>query len=107
MHITAEGGSMKLLKIENDHGQFRVEDGSYKGIDKISKDNLLWIVERILDNSGELEPYDEEKIKNKAHQVVYKSIYTNLKALEERREAFNDESERMFLDDYKRYIEAQ
>jgi hypothetical protein len=51
-----------------------------------------------------LEPYDEEKLKNQAHQVVYKSIYSNLKALEDRRQEFIDESERLYLEDYKKYI---
>jgi hypothetical protein len=61
-------------------------------------------MDKVLDSSGELEPYDEEKLKNQAHQVVYKSIYSNLKALEDRRQEFIDESERLYLEDYKKYI---
>lgn len=96
---------MKLLKIEGVLGQFRSKDGSYHDIDKITKDDLLWIMERVLDNTGELEPFDKDKIPNKAHQVVYKSIYSNLKALEDRRQEFIDESERLYLEDFKRYKE--
>lgn len=96
---------MKLLKIEDDLGKFLTKDGSYKTIDDITKEDLLRIMERVLDSSGELDPYDEEKIKNQAHQVVYKSIYSNLKALEDRRQEFIDESERLYLEDYKKYIE--
>lgn len=99
------GEFMKLLRIENHLGQFLTKDGSYHIIDEITKDNLLWIMERVLDSTGELEPYDEEKIKNQAHQVVYKSLYNNLKALEERRQEFIDESERLYLEDYKKYVE--
>ena len=96
---------MKLLKIEDNLGHFMAKDGSYHTIDKITKDALLWIMEKVLDSLGELEPYDEEKIKNQAHQVVYKSIYSNLNSLEERRQEFIDESERLYLEDYKKYIE--
>ena len=96
---------MMLLKIEGVLGQFRSKDSSYHEIDKITKEDLLWIMERVLDSSGELEPFDKEKIQNKAHQVVYKSIYSNLKALEDRRQEFIDESERLYLEDYKRYKE--
>lgn len=105
MRMITEGGSMKLLRIEDNNGQFLAEDQTYQGIDKISKEALLRIMERVLDGSGEIEEYNEEKIKNQAHQVVYKSIYGNLKALEDRRQEFVDESERLYLEDYKRYVE--
>jgi len=96
---------MKLLKIENHLGHYRAEDGKYYEIDQITKETLLWILERVLDGSGELDEYDEEELTNQAHQVVYKSIYSNLKALEDRKQEFIDESERLFLKDYKRYVE--
>lgn len=96
---------MKLLKIEDNIGQFLADDGTYYEIDKITKEALLWIMERVLDSSGELDAYDEDKIKNQAHQVVYKSIYSNLKTLEGRRREYIDESERLYLEDYKKYVE--
>jgi hypothetical protein len=96
---------MKLLKIEGHLGHFLGKDGSYHSIDEITKDDLFRIMEMVLDSSGELDPYDEEKIKNQAHQVVYKSIYSNLNALKARRQEFIDESERLYLEDYKKYIE--
>jgi hypothetical protein len=97
---------MKLLKIENNLGYYRAEDGAYHEIDQITKEALLWILERVLDKSGELDEYSENELKNQAHQVVYKSIYSNLRALEDRRQEFIDESERLFLEDYKRYVEG-
>lgn len=96
---------MKLLKIEEPIGQFLTKDGTYDEIDKITKDDLIRITENVLESSGELEPYDEARIKNQAHQVVYKSIYSNLKALENRRQEFIDESDRLYIDDYKKYVE--
>ena len=96
---------MKLLKIENHLGHYLAEDGGYHEIDQITKAALLWILERVRDGSGELDEYDEDELKNQAHQVVYKSVYSNLKALEHRRQEFIDESERLFLEDYKRYVE--
>lgn len=96
---------MKLLKIENHLGYYLAEDGAYHEIDQITKESLLWILEKVLDGAGEFDEYDEAELKNQAHQVVYKSIYSNLKALEARRQEFIDESERLFLEDYKRYVE--
>ena len=96
---------MKLLKIENHLGHYRTEDGAYHEIDKITKESLLWILERVLDGAGELDEYDEDELRNQAHQVVYKSVYRNLKDLDDRKQEFIDESERQFLEDYKRYVD--
>jgi hypothetical protein len=96
---------MKLLKIESNCGHYLTESGSYEAIDKIAKNDLLRMVDVILSGDAEFDEYDEEKIKNQAHQVVYKSLYDNLVSLQKRKAEFIDESERMYLDDYKRYVE--
>lgn len=96
---------MKLLKIEANCGHFLTASGSYEAIDKISKDDLLRMVEVILSQDAELDEYDEAKIKNHAHQVVYKSLYDNLASLKIRKQEFKDDADRMYLPDYKRYTE--
>lgn len=96
---------MKLLKIESNCGHFMAESGTYKAIDTIAKEDLLRMVKTVLDEDAEFDEFDEEKIKNQAHQVVYKSLYDNLVSLQQRKAEFVDESERMYLDDYKRYVE--
>lgn len=105
MHMLPEGGYMKLLKVQNNLGMFLGKEGEYQPIDKITKEDLLRIMEGVLEGSGDLAPYDEEAIKNQAHQVVYKSLYSNLKSLEDRKQEFADESERLYLEDYKKYVE--
>lgn len=94
---------MKLLKIESNCGHFLNASGSYDPIDKITKEDLLRMVNIILNDSVEFDVFDENLIKNQAHQVVYKSLYDNLRSLQGRKAAFIDESERMYLEDYKRY----
>ncbi len=97
---------MKLLKIDSNCGHFLTESGSYEAIDKITKDDLLRMVNIILVGDAVFDEYDEDLIKNQAHQVVYKSLYDNLLSLQRRKAEFIDESERMYLDDYKRYVEG-
>ena len=97
---------MKVLKIEENMGQFMKKNSSYVSIEMISKEDLLYLMERILAENVELDPYEEGKIANQAHQVIYKSIYTNLKSLLDRKQEFIDESETLFLEDYKRYVES-
>jgi len=92
-----------ILKIDKNQGWFLKAEGEYQEIDKIIKEDLLRIMENILENDTEMEEYDEEKIKNTAHQVVYKSIYNNLKSLKDRKEEFKDSTERLYQEEYNKY----
>jgi hypothetical protein len=97
---------MKLLRIEDNFGQYLVGPGSYSPIDKITKEDLLrlanWTLE---DDSVEFDDYDEKIIKHQAHQIIYKSVIQKLQDLRKRRQAFVDESARLFLEDYQKYLE--
>jgi hypothetical protein len=95
---------MKLLKIEKHCGYFLAEDGSYEPIDKISKDDLLRLVNASLgDDDIEFDEYDEALVKNHAHQIIYKSVVRKLSSLRERRQEFADEAARLYLEEYERY----
>lgn len=98
---------MKLLKIENSCGHFRLESGGYSPVDKISKDDLLRLVNVTLSAEDvEFDAYDESVIQNHAHQVIYKSIERKLRTLHERKQEFFDESARLYLEDYEKYKAA-
>jgi U3 small nucleolar RNA-associated protein 14 len=94
---------MKLLKADSNQGFFLAHDGEYREIDKITKEDLLRLMRIVLNDDVEFDEFDEDVIKNQAHQVVYKSIYRNLLSLRGRKQEFVDESERLYLEDYKRY----
>ena len=95
---------MKLLKIENNSGCYCDENGEYHPVDKLGKEELLQLVNRTLhEKAVEFDDYDENLIKNQAHQIIYKSVLRKLRSLEERRDEFIDESARAFLEDYERY----
>lgn len=93
-----------MLKIDNNQGWFQKVNGEYEQIDKIIKEDLLRMMENILENDTEMEEYDEEKLKNQAHQVVYKSIYNNLKSLKDRKEEFKDNTECLYQEQYTKYV---
>ncbi|MCK5306266.1 MAG: hypothetical protein KAJ30_07635 [Candidatus Heimdallarchaeota archaeon] len=94
---------MKLLKIDNDLGHFLDKDGEFQPIDRITKEDLLNLVNSILSKEVDFDEYVEEKIKNQAHQIVYKSIHGKLRDLRDRKQEFIDESERAYLSDYEKY----
>ncbi|PTY38429.1 hypothetical protein BGP77_12010 [Saccharospirillum sp. MSK14-1] len=94
---------MKTLKIENSQGYFLTDIGEYETIDKIDKTTLLKLVNLALGDSFEIDEYNEEKLKNQAHQIIYKSISEKLNDLHNKRGQFHDESERLFQDEYEKY----
>ncbi len=95
---------MKLLKIEGTLGLYLDDKGQYTPVDKIVKDDLLRLANLTLsEEQVEFDEYDQNAIKNHAHQIVYKNVVQKLRDLRKRREQFIDESERLFLDDYEKY----
>nr|VFK68217.1 MAG: hypothetical protein BECKUNK1418G_GA0071005_12163 [Candidatus Kentron sp. UNK]VFK73564.1 MAG: hypothetical protein BECKUNK1418H_GA0071006_12197 [Candidatus Kentron sp. UNK] len=96
---------MKLLKIENKLGYYLKESEDYEPVDKITKDQLLRLVDLTLANDVEFDEYDDKQIQHQAHRIVYKSLYEKLRSLQERKQEFMDESEQLYRQDYEKYRE--
>jgi hypothetical protein len=94
---------MKLLSIDNNLGSYLGESGQYNPIDKISKEDLMRLVNLTLQEDVGFDEYDENAIKNQAHQIVYKSVFEKLRSLRDRKQEFIDESERLYLKEYEKY----
>lgn len=94
---------MKVLRVKDNQGFFATEKDDFKPIDKISKENLLKLIDLALEQDVELDEYNDLKIRNQAHQIIYKSIYEKLLELKNRKNEFKDKSERLFLSEYERY----
>ena len=98
-----EGEDMKLLKIEDNLGYYHDGHDGFALIEKITKDDLLRLVNLTLTQEVEFDEYNDEVLKNQAHQIIYKSIFEKLRELRERKQEFIDESERLYLQEYERY----
>ena len=94
---------MKLLSIKDNLGHYLGGSGQSIPVDKITKDDLLRLVNLTLSKDVDFDEYDENAIKNQAHQIVYKSILEKLRGLRDRKQEFIDESERLFLKEYEKY----
>jgi hypothetical protein len=94
---------MKLLKVEDNHGYFLGDDDAFRPVDRITKEDLLRLVDLTLTEEVEFDDYDSEAIKNQAHQILYRSIYEKLSGLRDRKEEFTDDSQRLYLQDYEKY----
>jgi len=96
---------MKLLKIEDNHGHYLGDNDEFTPMEKITKEDILRLVDLTLAEEVEFDEYDNEAIKNQAHQILYRSIYEKLRGLRDRKEEFTDESERLYLPEYEKYRE--
>ena len=95
---------MKLLKIENNLGYYRDNQGEFAPVDKITKEDILMLVNLTLgEEEIEFDEYNDENLNNQAHQIIYKSIFEKLRGLKARRQEFMDESDRLYLQEYERY----
>jgi hypothetical protein len=101
--MTAGDKDMKLLKIEGNQGLYLAESGDYNPIDKITKEDLLRLVNLTLQQDVGFDEYDENAVKNQAHQIVYRSVFEKLRSLRDRKQEFIDESERLYLKEYEKY----
>ncbi len=95
---------MKLLKIKDGKGYFVGEGNQDQPIDKLTKEELLRMVNLTLgEDAISFDEYNEELLHNQAHRIIYKNVCTKLIHLQERRSEFVDESERLFLEAYENY----
>lgn len=102
--LTKKGGrGMKILKISDSQGYFLGEGQEYAPIDKITKDDLLRLVDLTLEEDVSFDEFSEETLRNQAHQIIYRSIFQKLEELEKRKNEHKDESDRLFLNEYQRY----
>ena len=98
---------MKYLKVEADKGFFiRPKDATtqeWVEIDKINKDDLLYLLNQALAADFEMDPFEESKMANKAHQIIYKNVYEKFVGLVSIKSKFKDESEAFYKDAVEKY----
>lgn len=89
---------MKYLTIDNSQGFYRVAGSmsDMKPIDQITKEELLNLLEACFGDDFEMDPYDVSKLKNAAHQIIYKNIYQKLDGIRNQRERFIDEKTALY-----------
>ncbi len=96
---------MKCLRIKNGKGQFSVDGTNYSEIDKISKDNVLKLLDVALseDQIFEMDDYDESLLANKAHRVIYRSLHEKFISLNANKSQFTSEVDELYQDVLDKY----
>ena len=97
---------MKILEIREHKGFFRLsESARWQAIDTIDKDALLALLDLYLESDVTMDAPDEENLGNQAHSIIYRNVYGKFVALSDEKNRFTDESQRLYLEEIKRYSE--
>ncbi|WP_316840054.1 hypothetical protein [Pedobacter gandavensis] len=98
---------MIYLKIENNKGYFlrkkSDETIEFTEIDQITKDDLFYLLNQVLNDDYEMDEFNESILSNKAHQIIYKNLHEKFIELLSNKTRFKDESENLYktaLDKY-------
>lgn len=97
---------MKYLKIDDNKGyflQYKESTPEWIEIDRISKDSLLSLLNLAISEDFEMDTYDEAKLANKAHQIIYKSIAEKFIDLIAIKSKFKDDSESHYKEALEKY----
>ena len=98
---------MKYLKIEDNKGYFLKQEKEqvdlWVEIDKISKEDLMNLLESAISTDFEIDEYIEENIAHKAHQIVYKSIFEKFTDLINNKKSFIDECDSQYRSAIEKY----
>lgn len=94
---------MKYLKIEDNKGYFLEKDAIWKEIDKITKEDLMVLLNQCIEDEFEMDEFLTDSIGNKAHQIIYKNLHDKFVELNENKNRFKDESEQLYKEAYEKY----
>ncbi|MES2062574.1 MAG: hypothetical protein V4456_11680 [Bacteroidota bacterium] len=99
---------MKYLKIDDNKCFFlrkeADETSNWIAIDLITKEDLFQLLNKAITEDFYLDEFIEDKISNKAHQIIYKNLCDKFSELILNKNRFKDESENLYkvaLEKYK------
>ncbi len=96
---------MKCLKIENGKGLFLRNNGDMDQVDKMTKDDVLYLLNLATssEESFEMDPIGDQDVLNEAHRIIYRSLYSKFSELLENRTRFAEESASTYKDAIEKY----
>lgn len=94
---------MKYLKIEKGQGFYCIENQSWIPIDEITSEHLMKLLNIAVDNEFLMDEYNQDDIKNSAHQIIYQNICGKFTDLIENKSRFKDECDSLYKSTFKKY----
>lgn len=82
-------------------------ENGYVQLHEITKENIMWIIDKIttssLEDDFEVDEFIEDNIKNKAHAIIYENLSEKLNELINNRKMFQDEASQIFEKEIAEY----
>lgn len=97
---------MMLLKIENNKGKFSTDGINFIEVEKISKDDILKMLEKVLSENEiiiEESNNDDKKINSPAQKIIYDNIYEKINEIIDEKEEINSFEDDEYYDAIKKY----
>lgn len=96
---------MKILRISDKNAEYSIDGINYTSITNISRDDLKVIVEYIMNNNDIIldEVTEENKIVNKAEEIIYADIYNKLNDLKDKKTTIIEKVELKFKNLIEKY----
>lgn len=94
---------MKYLKIENKKGMFLNNNNEWKEIGEINRENLLYLIDKAVEEDFEMDEYDANELPNHAHQIIYENLLEKFKDLLNNKNRFKDEATAMYKQALEKY----
>lgn len=81
---------MKCLEISNGKAWFLNSSGSMTQIDKITKEDILFLLDIAVDSSKtfDMDEIEKSNLSNEAHKIIYKNLYSKFDELLENKNRF-------------------
>lgn len=94
---------MKYLEIKNNNVYYRNSNNESIPLDNITKEDLLYLINKALENDFEFDEYDSDKIGNQVHNIIYKSIESKIKDFISRKSEIIDDINSLYKDAINKY----
>ena len=96
---------MKILRISDKNAEYSIDGINYTSITNISRDDLKVIVEYIMNNDDVIldEVTEENRIVNKAEEIIYADIYNKLNDLKDKKTTIIEKVELKFKNLIEKY----
>lgn len=102
-HTLKEKGYMKHLKIDDQKGYF-TRGESWIVVTEMTKEDLLNLAHTAIEEADfEIDAFEDDRLPNPAHKIIYQKISGQLLELHNRRDAFREEISNIYKDAYNKY----
>lgn len=94
---------MLILKIENNTASYIDSLGTWNSIEKLGKDDLLYLMKTAYDCDVELDSHEDNNITNDAHKIIYTHVFKTISELRTNKSEIETSIRKDFIEAHEKY----